>query len=148
MGYRAAGIQGSPVIQVWRKNGSSYSNTTTGIVIDGDLCIGGLEMCTDLQDDRVLCCDLNRTTINVPVQPGDILGLKLPHNSELAFAGATRTPTNYVFEADLETSSTLTLSASNSMEILLPQITLQIQPGRFVVIKINFTECQNFSLSW
>ena len=148
MGYRAAGIQGSPVIQVWRKNGSHYSNTTAGIVIDGNLCIGGLEMCADLQDDRVLSCDLNQTTTNVPVQPGDILGLKLPHNSGLAFAGATRTPINYVFEADLETSSTLTLSASNSMEILLPQITLQIQPGRFVVIKINFTECQNFSLSW
>ena len=84
MGYRAACVQGSPVIQVWRKDGSLYSNTTAGIVIGGDLCIRGLQTCTDLQDDEVLCCDLNHIT-NVPVQPGDILGLKLPRNSRLAF---------------------------------------------------------------
>lgn len=122
-GYRAAGIQGSPVIQVWRKNGSLYSNTTAGIVIDGNLCKGGLEMCADLQDDRVLCCDLNRTITNVPVQLGDILGLDLPRNSGLAFAAASRAPTNYIFGA--ETSSPLALS-SNKQNIL-PQISLQIE---------------------
>ena len=126
MGYRAAGIdiQRSPVIQVWRKNGSLYYRIAN-IIIDGNLCIGGLEMCTDLQDDKVLCCDLNRTTTNVSVQPGDILGLKLPRNSGLAFAAASRAPTNYIFGA--ETSSPLALS-SNKQNIL-PQISLQIESG-------------------
>jgi hypothetical protein len=145
VGYRAAGIRGNPVIQVWRKNGSLYYNTTAGIVIDGDLCIGGLKMCTDLQDDELLCCDLNQTTTNVPVQPGDILGLKLPHNSGLAFAGVSRAPTNYVFRA--EASSPLALSTSNSyrreIHVVLPQITLQIESGRFVVIYLDYlcSEC-------
>ena len=118
-GYRAAGVQGNLVIQVWRKNGSLYYKTA-GRVIDGNLCIGGLEICTDLQDDQVLCCDLNRTTTNVSVQPGDILGLKLPHNSGLAFAGATRAPTNYIFGA--ETTSPLALSSASNQLATLPQI--------------------------
>ena len=125
VGYRAAGVQGNPVIQVWRKNGSLYYKTA-GIVIDGDLCIGGLEMCTDLQDDKVLCCDLNQTTTNVSVQSGDILGLKLPRNSGLAFAASSRAPTNYIFRAD--STSPLALS-SNKQNIILPQISLQIESG-------------------
>ena len=130
-GYRAAGVQGNPVIQVWRKNGSLYYKTA-GIVIDGDLCIGGLEMCTDLQDDQVLCCDLNRTTTNVSVQPGDILGLKLPRNSRLAFAAASRAPTNYVFGAD--STSPLSLSSASNKPAILPQISLQIEPGSYIII--------------
>ena len=127
VGYRAAGIniQMSPVIQVWRKNGSLYYRTAI-IAIDGDMCIGGLEMCTDLQDDRVLCCDLNRTITNVRVQPGDILGLKLPQDSGLAFAAASRAPTNYIFRAD--STSPLALS-SNKQDNILPQISLQIESG-------------------
>jgi hypothetical protein len=117
------------VIQVWRKNGSLYHSTTAGIVIDGDLCVGGLEMCTDHQNDTVLCCDLNRTTIDVPVQPGDILGIKLPrNNSRLAFAGATRAPTNYVFGA--EAPSPLALSSASNKQAILPQISLQIESGK------------------
>ena len=127
VGYRAAGVQGSPVIQVWRKNGSLYSNTTAGIVIGGDLCIGGLQTCTDIQNDEVLCCDLNRTTVNVSVQPGDILGLKLPRNSRLDFAGASRAPINYIFGADL--SSPLALSSASNKPAILAQISLQIEPG-------------------
>lgn len=132
VGYRVAGIQGNPVIQVWRKDGSLYSNTTAGIVIGGDLCIRGLQTCTDLQDDRVLCCDLNRTTTNVLVQPGDILGLKLPRDSGLAFAGASRAPTNYIFGAD--SSSPLALSSASNKPAMLPQICLQIEPGSYIII--------------
>ena len=128
MGYRAAGIDiqmsPGPVIQVWRKNGSLYYRIAN-IIINGDLCIGGLEMCTDLQDDKVLCCDLNQTTTNVSVQPGDILGLKLPHNSGLAFAAASRAPTNYIFRAD----STSPLALSSNKQNIIPQISLQIESG-------------------
>jgi hypothetical protein len=140
VGYRAAGIQGNPVIQVWRENASLYYNTTAGIVIDGDLCVGGLEMCTDLQDDAVLCCDLNRITSNVPIQPGDILGIKLPQNySRLAFAGATRAPTNYVFGA--ETSFPLALSSASNQQALLPQISLQIESGKY-----SYNNCVDHTL--
>ena len=137
VGYRAAGVQGSPVIQVWRKNGSLYSNTTAGIVIDGDLCTGGLEMCTDLQDDQVLCCDLNQTITNVSVQPGDILGLKLPRNSGLAFAASSRAPTNYVFGYD--SSSPLDLSSASNKPAVLPQTSLQIEPGSNIQLLCRYS---------
>ena len=134
MGYTVAGLTRSNppvVIQVWRELSSRpglYHNTSAGIAIDEDFCVGGLEMCIDNDDEAVLCCDLNRTTTNVSIQPGDILGLKLPRNSRLAFAQGTKAPTNYVFGATR--SSPLRLSSTSNKPKMLPQITFQIKSGK------------------
>lgn len=102
MGYTVAGIQRNPVIQVWRKSDSQssvYYNTSTGIAIDGALCMGGLRRPSHDTADEVFHCDLNTTNITVTVQPGDILGLKLSSsNSRLAFAEVTQAPKTMCLE--------------------------------------------------
>ena len=86
-----------PIIQVWRKNTSqpeTYYKTSAGIAIDRTLCVGEVSR-------QVFQCNLNNITARVRVQPGDILGLELPGDSNddiiLAFARVSSGPTNYVF---------------------------------------------------
>ena len=129
------------IIQVWRKNTSqpeSYYKTSTGIAIDEALCVGGL---TEVSN-QVFHCNLNKTT-GVPVQPGDILGLKLPaggNNDDiiLTFARVSSGPTNYVFTGQ-ELSSPAALSSHDSVNQELPQITLEIQ-GRGKHKKLHKTD--------
>ena len=127
MGYTIAGdVTGDQhQIQVWRENddhsqfGVHYNKIDT-IQIDEHLCEGGLR--TMHSNEKVFHCNLT-TSNRVSIQSGDILGLKLPHNSGLAFATATEAPTNYVFMGD---ASLLALANNISSPKLLPQITLEI----------------------
>ena len=71
----------------------------------------------------------SRSTTNISVQPGDILGLELPPNSGLALARVTKGPTNYI-KFQRSVSSPLALSNSfNSWSWILPQVTLEIEAG-------------------
>ena len=127
VGYTIAGdVTGDQhQIQVWRENddpsqlGVHYNKIDT-IQIDEHLCEGGPR--TMHSNEKVFHCNLT-TSNRVSIQTGDILGLKLPHDSGLFFATATEAPTNYVFMGD---ASLLALANNISSPKLLPQITLEI----------------------
>ena len=120
-----------PIIQVWRKNTSqfgSYYKTGPGIAIGSALCIGGLTE----KSSGVFHCNLNQTRARVSVQAGDILGLYLParENSDIAFAGVSSGPTNYVFDTS-ESQFSMYLHALLRPSIReLPQIILKIGSGK------------------
>ena len=139
-GYTAAlrdeqnGDQDPILIQVWRKNTSqpseSYYRTSDGIVIKEALCVGGL---TEVSNE-VFHCNLSTMT-RTPVQPGDILGLKLPRDIILRFAQVSSGPTNYVFNGQ-RLSSPAVLSRRNRINRELPQITVEIGSGKADCIKV------------
>ena len=129
VGYTVAGviIGNHNEIQVWReRNGYSqpgvHYNKIASRQIIANLCTGGLKRIHS--DEEVFHCNL---ITGISVQSGDILGLKLSHNSGLAFATATKAPTNYVFMERV--SSPVALTNNNSSPELLPQITLEIKSG-------------------
>lgn len=131
VGYTIAGdipVTENHQIQVWREKNSDHGvqyNKLDKIRIDRQsLCAGGLRMIHS--NYKVFHCNLT-TTGRVSVQSGDILGLRLPPNSGLAFATATKAPTNYVFREGV--SSPVALANNISTPTLLPQITLEIEPG-------------------
>ena len=117
------------MIQIWRENNSEpgeYYRTGATITIEEALCMGGF---TEVLD-RVFRCDLNET-VQVSVQPGDILGLELPSANNdaiaLSFASITKGPINYVFNVEkLPSSLTAVLSESDSVNKDLPQITTKV----------------------
>ena len=123
-----------PIIQVWRKNTSQpvsyYNILSAGIAIDEALCIGGLTTVSS----EVFHCNLNKSTNRVPVQSGDILGLELPPGNNddniLIFARVSSGPTNYVFTRQ-GLSSIAALSNHNLVNRELPQITLEIESGKY-----------------
>ena len=127
VGYTVAGpIMGNPEIQVWRENSSSQSG------VHYERIIGGRQNLT-IDNTIRLCTGLNQKCHGslmggISVQSGDILGFKLPHNSKLMVATATKAPTNYVFGEGIS-SDPVSLTDSISSPKLLPQITLEIKSG-------------------
>ena len=148
VGFTVAGRQRSgrstdSIIQIWRENSSQpdvYYKTGTDIVITdseavcAETSIIFQEFSNANNPDLVLQCNLNEVN-QVLVQPGDILGLKLPPRDEttfrLAFASVSRGPTNYVFE-HLPYPGVAVLSNADSTNQQLPQITLQVESGMYL----------------
>ena len=138
VGFTVAGRQrrdrhDDPIIQIWRENSSQsdvYYKTSADIVINETVCAEISEVFQRSKDnDKVWQCNLTE----VSVQPGDILGLKLPPKEEnsfrLAFARVSRGPTNYVFEQpdELPYPDVVVLgNAHDSTNQLLPQIVFQV----------------------
>ena len=124
----------NPLIQVWRKNTiqpGSYYKTGAGIAaINEILCVGGRS--TNVSGREVFHCSLSQSTVEVAVQPGDILGLELPGVTEddgiLAFAEVSKGPANCIFTT--QALSSASLSSCDSVNWELPQITLEIGSGK------------------
>ena len=145
-GFTVAGRQrrdllDDPIIQIWRENSSrpgTYYKTGTDIVIDEAECaktsIVFQEFNTDNDQypDLVLQCNLNETN-RVPVQAGDVLGLKLPQRNEsifrLAFARVSRGPTNYIFQQQELSYPDIAVLNNATLSNREPQITLQVESG-------------------
>ena len=138
-GYTAALREQSgdqdPLIQVWRKNTTqlgSYYKTGAGIAISETLCVGG--QLTNISGREVFHCSLNQSTIEVAVQPGDILGLELPGVTEvdgmLTFAEVSKGPANCIFAT--QALSSASLSSCDSVNWELPQIILEIGSGKYI----------------
>lgn len=137
VGYTVAGpIMRNPEIQVWRETShSSQSGVhyikigSKQIDIDNNFCtaVGGLVKC------RLSLMN------GISVQSGDILGFKLPHNSKLVVATATKAPTNYVFREGI--SSPVSLADNISSPELLPQITLEIESGTILYNILLYRLC-------
>ena len=152
VGFTVAGRQRSrrstdSIIQIWRENSSQpdvYYKTGTDIVITDSeaVCAETSIIFQEVNNannpnnpDLVLQCNLNEVN-QVSVQPGDILGLKLPPRDEstflLSFARMSRGPTNYIFQQQgLSSPDVVVLSTATSMNQRLPQITLQVESGMY-----------------
>ena len=128
VGYKVAGlIDGrNHEIQVWRETSHSqpgvHYNKVASRRIDDSSCTGGLKSIPS--DEEVFQCNL---ISGISVQSGDILGLKLPRNSGLVFATATKAPTNYVFREGV--SAPVALAENITSPELLPQISVEIESG-------------------
>ena len=134
VGYTVAGpIMGNPEIQVWTEISRSQPGVhykkiaSASRQIHNNLCTGGLKRIRS--NEEVFHCNL---MTGISVQSGDILGLKLPRNSGLAFATTTKAPTNYVFMERV--SSPVALANNISSPKLLPQITLEMESGIQLVL--------------
>ena len=106
------------------------------------MCVGGLVTVDELSE--VFHCKLNES-VQVSVQPGDILGIELPTYlpqktrlsvSRLMFAKVLKGPTNFVFgpSLSLPTTASAQLCDRTSINQELPQITLEVESanGEFV----------------
>ena len=152
---RKRGAVGHPAIQIWRPVNCSQSITLQqsreclyrskgmGIPIHEAVCVDVAR--NELSE--VFHCKLNGS-VQVSVQPGDILGLQLPQRNSLSFAKVLKGPTNFVFEPSLSldvraTASALLLSERNSTNQELPQITLAVESvnGEFLCCKSMLDIC-------
>lgn len=129
-----------PVIQIWRRNDSEcqpvnmYYKAETDIKITDNLCVHGLVEVAN--NSNVFHCDLINTA-RVSIQPGDILGLKLPPGnndaSVLAFAHVGRKgQTSYSFGEQL--LPVVMLSDGTSVANELPQINVDTESGNLVSV--------------
>ena len=158
-GWQAKGEE-DPLIQIWRENLSHpnqgvYYKKAADIAINGTVCENG-RLSREPQA-RVFHCNLSEL-FQVSVQPGDILGLKIPPLNDsnniitisdfvVLFAETTKgpVPLNYVFDGQL-LASPISLSNASSVNQQLPQLTLQIKSG-IVRIRYNSYARDNFYIS-
>ena len=133
VGGRQVNGEEDPLIQIWRENLSHpdpgvYYKIATDITINGTVCENGL---SEESGTSVFHCNLSES-FHVSVEQGDILGLEIPplNNDDFLvyFAHTTKGPLNYVFDSQL-LASPISLSNASSVNQLLPQLTLQIEPG-------------------
>ena len=121
--------QQRPVIQIWKPEQCStgvYHKGGVAIAIGQSVCVDGLV--EDANRTNVFNCQLNES-VQVKVQPGDIVGLELPEGGvQLLFAKVVKGPTNYVF-APTHTSATVNVSDRISVNRDLPQITIEVHSG-------------------
>ena len=125
-------------IQVWRPENSSqctdsqtdgtgastYYRVGEGIAIRDAVCASG--MLEELYVVDTYHCELNET-VQVSVEPGDILGLKLPQGrSKLSFANVVKGPTNYIFQQSHLISSDMLSLVNHTSDSEAPQILLDI----------------------
>ena len=130
-----------PLIQIWRENLShptQLHKTAADIPINGTVCENGLVKEPEIS---VFHCNLSES-FQVSVQPGDILGLKIPPRKDddfvVLFADTTKGPLNYVFDSQL-VASPISLSNASSVNQQLPQLTLQIESG---IVRISMMHGQ------
>jgi hypothetical protein len=122
------------IIQIWRNQSSTYYQTGSGISIN--VVNSGLDPCVAyrLYTGRLLWC-LLRDTLQISIQPDDILGIELPAtarpNHGIFFTRGG--PVNYMFERQISSSSSSNISLSslgNSSKIKqLPQIVFNLTSG-------------------
>lgn len=130
-----------PIIQIWRPDNCSQSITVqqqsrkylyhrvgVNIPIHEVVCVGGLVTVSELSE--VFHCKLNES-VQVSVQPGDILGIELPQGNSLSlmFAKVLKGPTNFIFEPShslLNTAGAL-LPNRTSTNQMVPQIMLEVE---------------------
>ena len=139
-GFTFAGInrqQGhqDPVIQIWRKSrfqpqtgGTVYYKTEPAIAVNNSevICDDGLPKIAT----QTYWCILKKN-FHVSVQPGDILGLELPHINydDFDIFFAEEGPMNYIFQKLYLFNSTVELSTSHQTLAQLPQITFNLTSG-------------------
>lgn len=122
-----------PVIQIWRESCSHpqtgatvYNKTGPAIAVNisADVCEDGLPKIAT----QTYWCILKKN-FQISVQPGDILGLELPHTNDDDFDifFADRGPTNYIFQQSL---SSIELSNQTRTLKQLPQITFSLTSGK------------------
>ena len=138
-GFTFAGInrqmgQQDPVIQIWRESYSQPQNGSTvyyktGLAIPVN---NSEETCDDGSPkiaSQTYWCILKKD-FRVSVQPGDILGLELPHidYDDFDIFFAEEGPMNYIFQRLL--NSTTELSTNHqTFKAQLPQITFNLTSG-------------------
>ena len=127
-------------IQIWRKN-SSHNSTTyyqvghnVSVIIPYSGVSGGVCLATKRFAANTFWCIL-RESYRILVQPGDILGLELPHTNDDEIWFTSGGPVNYKFNNQLDPNITVNLSSdgtSNYSNITrqLPQIIFNFTSSR------------------
>ena len=140
---RKSGAKEHPVIQIWRPDnccksiteqqsrGDLYHREGVGIPLHEAVCVDGLVTVNELSE--VFHCKLYES-VQVSVQPGDILGIELPQGNSLSvsvlmFAMVLIGPTNFVFEPPLSSPTTAGALLFNrtSTNQMVPQIMLEVE---------------------
>ena len=120
--------QQSPKIQIWRPNDTQpcvYYKPGPDITI-----VRGTSVCLrERLSRRIFRCTL-KEAFQVPVRPGDILGLELPpeNDDDLDIFFTDKGPVNYVFEERLV--SITNLSEAKKFTSHLPQINFVVVLGK------------------
>ena len=120
-------------IQIWRNQTSTYYRVGSGISMNfrnSGPCVATSRS----YEGRLLWCIL-RDTLQISIQPGDILGIELPaiararNHAEIFFTRGG--PINYVFEHQISSSSNVDLSSHgiSSKVKQLPQIAFNLTSG-------------------
>ena len=130
-------------IQIWRENDNGfYYKPGPDIVLDGtgSACING--MVSRMDRRTTFQCILTQSA-RITVQPGDILGLELPHTNnslDIYYFLTSGGPSNHVFQRQL--SSTVNLSEANYVTYEIPQISFLVSLGKQIVT------CQSLAIVW
>ena len=137
VGFALAGrnLSNNFQIQIWRKN-SSHNSTVYHQVGHSVSVIGDIDVCFTLQKITFWC--ILRDNYRVSVQPGDILGLKLPRTNDddsgIWFTNGR--PVNYEFDNQLDPNITVNLSSDGTPSYSLntpqqlPQIIFNLTSSR------------------
>ena len=115
-------------IQIWRKNMSeslSYYQVGSNIEINTMPKGGVCSYRNRVVMNRIVWCILN-DSLQVSVQPGDILGLEL-RNSDIQFM--TGVFNNYIFEGQLRSSMALLNDTNVTITQQIPQIAFNLTSG-------------------
>ena len=125
--------QQKPKIQIWQLNDTQLSDTYFKSGLDIPIVDNSAVCLRHRRSDRIFRCTLNEA-YQVPVQPGDILGLELPpkinDNFDIYFIETG--PLNYVFEGSL--TSTANLSEASRVTSHMPQINFTVMLGNTNII--------------
>ena len=118
-------------IQIWRNQTSAYYQVGSGISMN----FGNSGPCvaSRLYEGRLLWCIL-RDTLQISIQPDDILGIELPatpNDVEIFFTRGG--PVNHVFERQIISSSNINLQTSSKAK-QLPQIVFNLTSGEVLII--------------
>lgn len=125
----------SPRIQLWREDKAQcgfYQKSTSDIIINRDSC-SSLTTLSSGTPATSQCALKSSSQINV--QRGDILGIQLPPTNDDDFevyftnTGAT----NYIFQ-NSQSPSRVELATRSSVSQEEPQLQLEITPGKFNII--------------
>ena len=120
--------QQKPKIQIWRLNGTQLSDTYYKSGLDIPIVDNSAVCRRHRLSSGIFRCTLNEA-YQVPVQPGNILGLELPpkinDNFDIYFIEPG--PLNYVFEGSL--TSTANLSEASQVTSHMPQINFTVMLG-------------------
>ena len=120
--------QQNPKIQIWRLNDTQLSDTYYKSGLDIPIVDNSAVCRRHRLSSGIFRCTLNEA-YQVPVQPGNILGLELPpkinDNFDIYFIEPG--PLNYVFEGSL--TSTANLSEASRVTSHMPQINFIVVLG-------------------
>ena len=132
------GLQG-PKIQIWREKKGLYYKLSPEILISDSSCED-----LRLSGGRLFQCTLNEAT-RVSVQPGDILGLKIPSADNRDGYGILFTTSSesnaYTFQHHL--SFTVNLTEAN-ITSHLPQIIPLVILGNYILLVLCI-QCTNYT---